>query len=252
MLRKFLAKPTFVIVVWLLSTPFFAACAKPQTAVSVHVHGINYSGESFAYYIEDSENSADGTFGDLLPFSSGGSACCFSLPRKWRPGIKAQIHSWHRFPSSPDGSRPGTDKFYTIEVPRYSNGKPGDLWVIRAIDGTLSVISSDLAPDDPQWPGKIRGWPVRPLEYRRKDWELMKVWAEDGVNTASYWLAQLDEHPGEATKMGWEDARRNRPLTLNEFSGPDDPQYLVHLKKGYEDKLIYSKNELKKLSEQRP
>jgi hypothetical protein len=37
----------------------------------------------------------------------------------------------------------------------------GELWVLRGADGSMSVVSSDFQPDHPNWPGRVKDWPVR-------------------------------------------------------------------------------------------
>ncbi|MFL6676562.1 MAG: DUF3304 domain-containing protein [Massilia sp.] len=39
------------------------------------------------------DSSGGGELSD--PFAAGGTTCCFSLPKKWRPGIKVRLHTTH-------------------------------------------------------------------------------------------------------------------------------------------------------------
>jgi hypothetical protein len=251
MFSKFFVRPALVIIVWLLSTPLLVACAKPT--VNVSVHGVNYSGATFSYYIDDPASPDGGGAGEELePFAAGGTTCCFGLPKKWRPGIKVKILSTHWLPKQADGRLPSVKNVYVVDVPRYPDGKPGELWVLRATDGSLSVISSDFQPDHPKWPGKVKGWPIPSLEYRRERWELMKAQEEFAVESSSSLLAELNKNPQNHVREAWELAKKYRPMTIKEFSGPDDPRYLVRLKKEYEAELVYSQKALEKLLEGRP
>jgi hypothetical protein len=54
-----------------------------------------------------------------------------------------------------------------VEVPPYVDSKVGEIRVVRATDGTLSIVSSDYQPDHEKWPGRINCWPLLALEYRR-------------------------------------------------------------------------------------
>jgi hypothetical protein len=252
MLRKFLAKAKFAIAVWLVGTPILVACAKPTLDVGVNVHAVNYSRQTFSYYFIDPDPKTDGV-GELIePFSAGGTTCCFSLPKKWRPGIKVQIYSKHWLPRLTDGSLPTVEKIYSVEVPRYPDGKPGELWVLRATDGSLSVISSDFQPDHPKWPGKVKGWPVPSREYQLERWELLKEHEEGGVRLFNSLLDELTREPEKHARESWEFAVEHEPASIKGFSGPDDPNYIISLKKEYEEGLQRSKKWLQDILDARP
>jgi hypothetical protein len=252
MLRKLLARPTSVILAWLLSAPFLVACAKPSLDVSVSVHGVNYSGQTFSYYFVDPDPKSNGVGESIEPFSAGGTTCCFSLPKKWRPGIKVQIHSKHWLPKLPDGSLPTVEEDYSVDVPRYPDGKPGELWVLRATDGSLSVISSDFQPDHPKWPGKVKGWPIPSIEYQREIWERLRKHQQDGVEVYLSLLDELEKDPKRRTKAAWEFSQEYDRATLKNFSGPEDPRYAIALKKEYEDGLKRSNRLLKEVMDAKP
>lgn len=251
MFSAVLPRSFLVIVMWLFSAPVFVACGK--TTVDVSIHGVNYSGAPFSYYLVDRANSERTGAGELVdPFAAGGTTCCFSLPKKWRPEIKIEIHSTHWLPNLPDGSVPEVKEVHLVDVPPYRDGKPGELWVLRSADGSISVISSDFQPNHPKWPGKLKGWPVPSLEYRRERWELIKEHQEDFVSNYLSLLDELEKSPQIRAKEAWDHASEYDKSSLKNFSGPDDPLYIIALRERYMQGLRESQQQLKNVIEARP
>jgi hypothetical protein len=251
MFRVILNRPFLVSVMWLLSAPVLVACAKPT--VDVSIHGVNYSGTAFSYYVVDPAHPNSSGTGELIdPFAAGGTVCCFSMPKKWRPGIKVRIHSTHWLPNLPDGSFPEVKEVHFVDVPPYVNGTPGELWILRGVDGSISVISSDFQPDHSKWPGKLKGWPVASVEYRRERWKLMKEHEEDGVELYLSLLDELEKEPQSRARDSWAFAKEHDPSITKRFSGPDDPGYLLFLKENYTLSLERSRKLLKNVMESRP
>jgi hypothetical protein len=236
----------------LLTALVLSACEKPT--VDVSLHGVNYSAETFSYYVRDpAAPDKSGGGGELIDaFAAGGTTCCATLPRSWRPGIKVQVNTTHWLKKRPDEDLPEVKETYLVDVPPYVDGKPGELWVLRASNGGISVVSSDFQPDHPKWPGKVKGWPVPSLEYRRERWELIKKHEEGGVRDAISLLEQLERDPRGEAREAWEHAKRYQPLTIKGFSGPEDRMYVVHLRKEYEEALEYSRKRVKEVMEARP
>ncbi|MFC5461530.1 DUF3304 domain-containing protein [Massilia niabensis] len=235
----------------LLGTFLLSACEK-QT-VDVNLHGVNYTGDTFSYWVMDPTNPERGSGGELIdPFGAGGTLCCATLPRKWQPGIKLTIRTTHWLKERPDGSLPEVKKEHVVEVPKYVDGKPGELWVLRNADESVSVVSSDLQPDHVQWPGKVKGWPVASLEYRRERWELFRKHEEGGVRLFLSALAELAEDPEKHTKEEWAHTKKYNPSELIGFSGHGDPKYRDFLRKQHEEGLERSRKLLKNVMDARP
>ena len=233
-------------IVALLST-----CEK--STVDVNLHGVNYTGETFTYVVSDPKRPDSGSGGELIdPFGAGGMTCCVTLPKVWRPGIMLKVHATHWLKERPDGSLPEIKEEYTVEVPRYVDGKPGEMWVLRTADGKVSVISSDFQPNHPKWPGQVKGWPVPSLEYRRERWELMKRHEEGGVRLYLSLLNQLAEDPRKEAKEAWEHAKEHDRESLKGFSGPEDPAYVAALQSEYNEGLNRSRKLLQNVMEMRP
>lgn len=235
----------------LLLLPMLSACAKRE--VPVGIHGVNYSGEIFRYFVVDPNDQKNNGVGETIdPYGAGGTMCCFSLPKKWRPGIKVQINATHWLSNKTDDSLQEVSETKIVEVPAYITGKPGELWVLRGENGDLSVISSDYQPDHAKWPGKIKGWPIPSVEYRRERWKIYMDHELGGVRTFEKALADIKKSPQKMAQEEWELAKKYDPKSLAPYTGPEDLLYIESLKRNYEEGLVRSKKNVEDLRKQRP
>jgi hypothetical protein len=219
----------------------------------VSVHGVNYRADPFFYLVTSVEAPDVGGAGETIdPFSGGGITCCVSLPNTWRSGTKLLVRTTTWKKALPDGSLPEVRERHIVDVPEYASGKPGELWVIREADGKISVVSSDLQPDHPKWPGKLKGWPIPSIEYQRERWQLHVNIAEGYVGTFRSLLDELNRDPIKRGKEAWDYAQTNSKDEIVGFSGPTDPNYLNFLRKDYAENLARSEEDLKALKEMRP
>lgn len=245
----------FLQRMFLLGACFLTGCDE-RTEVAVSLHGVNYGGDAFSYYVTDpARQKSNEAGGELIDaYAAGGTTCCFTLPKKWRPGIKVQVRTTHWLPEKPDGSLPEVKKTHLVDVPPYVDGSPGELWVLRAADGSVGVISSDFQPDHPKWPGKVRGWPVPSIEYQRERWELYRNDREGAVRLYEGLLEELEKAPHARTREAWKHANgyAEDRLDLKKFTGPDDPRYAEFLKEDYLQGLERSRERLKRIMEVRP
>lgn len=147
---------------------------------------------------------------------------------------------------------PEVKQKHVVEVPRYVDGKPGELWVLRNADGSVSVVSSDLQPDHARWPGKVKGWPVPSLEYQRERWELFRKHEEGGVRLYISLLKKLKEDPEGQLTESWNYAKEHYPEDVAVFTGPNDPKYMISLKKEYDEGLKRSQRLLKDVMDAKP
>lgn len=243
--------PRHLSTCWLLVALLLVGCEKPT--VDVNIHGVNYKDDAFSYVVADPARPNSAAGGELIDaFAAGGTTCCFTLPRIWRPGIKVQISTTHWLPKLPDDSLPEVKETHVAEVPRYEDGKPGELWVLRNADGGVSLVSSDFQPDHEKWPGKVKGWPVPSLEYQRERWEFFRKQEEDSVELYVSLIRDLERSPQAELKGAWEFAKEHEPSSLKGFSGPSDPNYAIALKKEYAEGLIRTKKRLQEFMETRP
>ncbi|MBE3023327.1 DUF3304 domain-containing protein [Janthinobacterium sp. GW458P] len=142
-----------------------AACL-PGVAMAASIQALNYSSREVNYIaVENPGNTNSGGGGDSIrPYGQGGSICCFSVPEKWHVDLKVVVV----YQLSPDP----TFHRETVSVPPYPDGKGGDIWLIVYEDGSVGAVVSYYGPSRPEWPGKIKGYPVPTKEYRderRKD-----------------------------------------------------------------------------------
>lgn len=186
------------------------------------------------------------------PFGAGGTMCCATLPRMWRPGIKLQVRTVRWVKRKSEGDAEEIQEEHAVVVPPYVDGKAGELWIVWNRDGTVDAISSDFQPDHPKWPGKVKGWPEPSLEYRRERWEIHMHHEEGGVRLYVALLDELDKEPAKHTREAWESHSKHEPEVLKSYSGPDDPKYAEYLREQYNEGLTYSRQRVQQLKEARP
>lgn len=116
-------------------------------------------------------------------FGASGQMCCVSLPAKWQPGMELVVQTQ-------DGTRAKSAKEWgqehipiikhRVAVPRYDSSDVGTVWVQLLPGGKVELVVSRYAPTHAQWPGKVKGWPVPTVEFRRKIWDRdMKLLTDD-------------------------------------------------------------------------
>jgi hypothetical protein len=239
------------VAVMLSSASLLVACEKPN--IPVNVHGVNYGDDAFTYVVTDPINSANAAGGELIDsYSAGGTMCCFDLPRKWTPGMKLSINVTHHIGKLADNSLHdvrGTDQ---VEIPRYPDGKPGEIWVLRSTDGKLDAVFSDFQPDHPQWPGKVKGWPIPSLEFQRRWWDISIQHTKYGIELFEQSLAEIESNPDAHAASAWEYASKSNRKSIIGFSGPADPNYREKLRREDLESLELSYAELKGLQRGRP
>lgn len=241
------------VLACLLIQPALTACSE-STNVDVNLHGVNHTVDTFSYSVKNPAlKDQPGAGGELIdPYGAGGTTCCATLPKTWRPGIKLQVKATHWVDRGPEKGLLEVKETHLVEVPQYPDGKPGELWVLRTPDGKVAVVSSDFQPDHPNWPGKIKGWPVPSLEYRRERWKIILGTELGAIEGALSLMYELEIDPKTRTKEAWDFAKEHDRERIKGFSGPDDPRYVVFLKKEYEEYFENSKSSLKQVMEEKP
>jgi hypothetical protein len=235
----------------ILSTPLLAACAKPPLPVSIH--GVNYSAEPFSFVLQDPADTRNHGDGELVDsYAAGGTTCCYVLPKKWQPGMKVSILSTHWLGKAADHSLRDVASVHSVDIPRYADGKPGELWVLRAADGTMDIVSSDFQPDHPKWPGKVKGWPIPSLKYQRERYDLYIDHEEGGVRLYEKMLVELDTTPDQRAAEDWNFTIHDDKKSLDGYSGPTDVKYRAKLRREFEDGLKRSRHQLEQLQKARP
>ena len=238
------------LVYLMLIAPMLVACVK--TDVPIPIHGVNYRAEAFSYVLVDPTNPKNAGGGELIePFSAGGTMCCYTLPAKWRPGMKVEVRATHWLPILSDGTLPKISKKHLVEVPKYSAGDAGELWVIRAPDESINLIASNFQPDHNKWPGKIKGWPVPTAAHQRKFEDMHIKDARDGVELYRSLLKELKDAPKIRAREAWAHSLKYDRKVIEPYVGSEDPAYLTMLKKYYESALIDARVKLER-EEARP
>ncbi|MBV6319302.1 DUF3304 domain-containing protein [Duganella violaceipulchra] len=240
-----------LLVTGLFALPAIGLCGNGTVPVSIH--GVNYSGDDFSYVVEDALDSSNKGGGESIgPYEAGGIMCCYRLPQTWRRGVQIKVHTVHSARLSPDKAGPEIAETKVVEVPEYVDGKAGELWVVRAADGSLSVISSDFQPDHAKWPGAVKGWPVPSLEYRRQRWGQYMKLAQDALDTANEALDELKNSPAELLLESWDVDRKYHAKLVEGFSGPEDVSYLEFVRKKFEKMKHNSEEKVRQVQERRP
>lgn len=264
-----------LLTVAFLCLHLLTACAKGGVA-SVNIHGVNHTDREFSYRVEDPTNPKNHGGGEMVDaYSAGGTLCCYELPRSWRPGIQVQVHTirWKdKVDNDTTQPREEIREVHLVEVPQYK-GKPGELWVLLQADGRVAVVSSDLQPDHPEWPGAVKDWPVPSVDFMRKQWDMYIKVEEGDVKSFKEGLAELETSPAQMAKREWDQRqeeiasfayRTRKDLTqrekeaqkmrdqLSNFTGPEDPGFIELLKGEYRELLAWSEKRLAELKEGRP
>jgi hypothetical protein len=250
--RKSLARFAGLILgAFLYSTSVTAFAAEEM--VSVSIHGVNYSADDFTYVVEDPRNSKNIGGGEIVgPFEAGGIVCCYELPKDWRSGIQIKVNV--KFQSRINSSLPASKGQYseTVEVPPYVDGKPGELWVVRAEDGKISVISSDYSPNHPKWPGNIKDWPQPSVEYKRYRWQLYMDEAKSNLEVADRSLEKLKQPTPELLRQKWEFESKYSKKEISAFSGPEDKRFLEYEREGFQSMKRRAEEKISTLKKNKP
>jgi hypothetical protein len=236
------------------------ACAvlTPSTAtssngVSVSLHGVNYTGESFQYVVGDPKDPSNSGGGEhISPFSAGGTMCCYQLPKRWAPGIQVQVQATHWTEKGPEKKLEEITQVHMVELPRFPDREVAALWVLRTKEGAIELVFSNVQPDHPDWSGRVKGWPEPSLEYRRERWELYRNLAEDSVENNRNLLSGLQAKSQQDLRKSWELHKRYNREEVSEFTGPEDPAFSAYLKKRYVDGLRHSELKLQQILKAKP
>jgi len=225
----------------------------PKPTVSVNVHGVNYTGDPFRYVIVEEKNPSNQAGGEHVgPYNGGGIMCCFTLPKHWKPGLRVKVHSTHWLKKDAKGKLPEVNKVYALDLPPYPDGKVGELWVLRTSEGGIEVVMSDVEPDQPEWPGKVKGWPEPSLAFQREQWELHRKHAETYVSTFQKALEEIQSGNGNNLNDEWELDKKYHAEEVAKFSGPLDPRYREYKKQGYIASLKLAKDNLDQILKTKP
>lgn len=240
-----------ILLACLGTLPVVGICSTDK--IPANIHSVNYSDEEFEYNLEDPLDSSNRVNGESVePYVASGTMCCYSLPKKWHSGIKVTVHATYSFKKTPDSEITEVPQVQTVEVPPYVDGKVGEIWVVRAANGDLSVVSSDYQPSHAKWPGKVKGWPVPSVKYKRQRWDILIKLAKENLETDLNINRKLIENPDAQAKLTWDLQKEYWPQDINRFHGPDDVQYRQYLINESKNSIKTSRSKLQKLIDSRP
>jgi hypothetical protein len=126
------------------------------------------------------------------------------------------------------------------------------LWVLRTKEGAIELVFSNVRPDHPDWPGRVKGWPEPSLEYRRERWELYRYSAQSDVKLYHSLLSKLQSNPQQRLREVWERNQKSRNVDMSAFTGPEDPAFAAYLKKDYLEGLKSSELKLEQVMKAKP
>jgi hypothetical protein len=228
-----------------------SACeAKP---VGVGVHAVNYTEDEITYRIvdpADKENRAGGE--SINSYGAGGLMCCYSVPTKWRPGIKVELQAevWLTSqPVGPDGKPKVEKQTVTLDLPKPVDDKPSELWVIRNPDGKFDLVASNFGPSHPRWPGKMKGSPLPSKSYLQKLLRRDLAKFEETLRMYQEDREALTRAPDLFAKEQWEYdvGERGKTDIANTYSGPTDPRYIEHLKANADEMVDYANRKISEI-----
>ncbi|KMN51804.1 hypothetical protein VL04_20560 [Chromobacterium violaceum] len=170
----------FIKRIWLLllSGLTLSACAGVGGQLGASMTVVNYSGKGYDWVaVAKPDTPEQAEAADMVkPYGASGIMCCVNLPAKWQPGMKlvVQIKDETKAKTAAEWSKENIPlQLRTVEVPRYTEGDVGTVWVQFLPDGKIALVVSRYDPSNANWPGVINGWPKPSMEYRRK------IWSED-------------------------------------------------------------------------
>jgi len=243
---------------WLLPFVLLASLATTGCAlgradtVPASVSGVNYTDQDIRYRLFDPKDPKQAvvTSEEIGPFAAGGVICCYDVPKTWAPGIQVGV-ILQSYDNRAGDYRPR--QTFIVDLPPYDkSGKAGDVWFINYPDGTVGVVSTAYRPNGDEWPGKIKGWPKPSLAFQRELWERDMRLAQESLRASKKSMDEFDQDPSASLKKKWdfyleEKKQKRPPKELQMFTGPADPEFLIHERQWKEKSLQYSREKVEHL-----
>lgn len=121
---------------------------KVETHIPVSVTGVHHLGSDYRiadFYVDKYNGGTVGESG-----GGGGIVCCLMLPKKWYPGLKADVRWEVRHIIRPsDPALPETEEvaaLYHAQVPVEAYVEPSHFWVHFFPQGRVRIVVSDTGP----------------------------------------------------------------------------------------------------------
>jgi hypothetical protein len=124
-----------------------------ETHIPVTVSGVHHMGSDYLI----SHFSVNREIGDnIAPSGSSGIVCCLMIPKKWSPGLKADVR-WevHRIIRKPDGitkAGEGIVAIYRAQAPVEAYVEADRFWVHFFPEGRVRIVVNPFGPEGEQHP----------------------------------------------------------------------------------------------------
>jgi hypothetical protein len=244
-----------LLIAGCLLLPILCACGRPghpaSSDVPVSIHAVNYSDEEFEYFLSDPLNESNRGGGEGIGrYAAGGTMCCYSLPKRWHAGLKINLDYKLYFPNPSGGDIRTAKTAAVIDIPQYA--RPEEIWLVRDAQGAMGIILSNVQPDHPQWPGKVKGWPVPTLAYQRERTDIVIATERSGLKAVQSLLQGMRTSPDQTAKRSWEFAEEYDREAIVGYKGYQDKNYQNFLIEDLEKSVKESEVRLKILEAERP
>ena len=227
-------------------------CSSAPKSLGVPLVGVNYTDFDYSMSVHDLSDPGNRvSSGELTPFSAGGQMCCFTLPPEWRPGAKVRVRSLKGISENGVWVRDDVTE-QDVELPHYTRGELGTLWVLQFADGRVEVLNSSVGPEHPQWSGSVKGWPQPSLAYRTKIWKIHYDQTVSDVALYGRLIQRMKTDPQGTAKEMWEFSSRYSQSDVKNFVDHLDEAYWESLKSEFNQGLARTKKRLQELEERRP
>lgn len=239
-------------------------CSERTTTASVT--GVNYTDENIAGFqvIQPDDFDNRSPTQEAMAYGAGGQMCCYILPYKWHEGLQVELRV------EPDINLPVSDgqyqreyekrrdedtlyQYIDVDVSRYEPGKAQLLWIQFLPNKQYRAIATDLAPNSPDFPSDMKGWPVPTVAFRHKLWqeEVDRV-EKEKLFSFSYANNKRSEDDWKKIWNVYEENVAFRDKAKDNFHGYDDIKFRSHEEQSNKEVFLYYSERLDNLLKNEP
>ena len=259
-------KPTAFVAAGIMASALIVLTGCKERTTTASVTGVNYTDETIAGFqvIQPDDFDNRSPTQEAMAYGAGGQMCCYALPYHWHEGLKIELKV------EPDIQLPVFDgqyqrehdkrrdegtlyQYVEVDVSHYEPGKAQLLWIQFLPNKQYRAIATDLAPNSPNFPSDVKGWPVPSVAFRHKLWEI----EVDRVKKEKYFSLQyLNKKRSESDwEETWDSYKNNTKISkINEdgFKGYADIRFRAEEENSDKKIFLYYTNRLKNLLENEP
>lgn len=250
----------------ILLMAFLSGCASLGQShdVSLNITGVDYAGTGMdAYQVKDPDNPKNRGGGfSIRPYSADGVQCCYTVPKEWHPGLKATVllrypleGTTHDEISASLAKRQAEGTLvetYQVEIPRYTTPAKGTLWVQFLPNKHVNLVVSDLDPSHKDFPGKVKGWPVPSVEYRRKLIDARMLESQERLERSKDLLDAVISGDISVLKRNWGYYKDISPEEISNFKSYLDPNFKSFFIKNLRWRITKDEQTITDLRRRRP